>query len=232
MLGRGKFWVTEPSDYLEPRGVGVPGGTEHPARTIMEVFAETVETHPQRPALAAKYISSAGKLQDDWKVWTWRQYYDDCRRFAKSVKFLDISPFKIISIQGFNSPEWFVATSGAILAGCIPAGLYQTSSPEACHYIADHSKPAILCVDTNEQLMKYIEYPLTDHFKAIVMWGEPIDTKVLQLLHSPVPAHSWDEFLQLGDSVSDESFEQSCRLANIMPGNCAVLVYTSGLMLA
>ena len=51
---RGKFWVTEPDAYLEPRGVGVLGGTSDPAKTIIEVFQDTVSRHGDQPAMALK----------------------------------------------------------------------------------------------------------------------------------------------------------------------------------
>jgi len=60
--------------------------------------------------------------------------------FAKTLVHLGVEPFRIINILGFNSPEWLIANNGAILAGCIAAGIYATNSPEACHYITEHSK--------------------------------------------------------------------------------------------
>ena len=44
-----------------------------------------------------------GHIPDQWKVWTWKEYWDDCYSFAKSMCFMEISPFKIINIIGFNS---------------------------------------------------------------------------------------------------------------------------------
>lgn len=49
-----QFWVTEPNAYLEPRGEGVPGGTKDRAKTILEVLANTVQRHGDKPALALK----------------------------------------------------------------------------------------------------------------------------------------------------------------------------------
>jgi hypothetical protein len=50
----GKFWVTEPDAYLEPRGPGVAGGTSDAQRTVIEVLEATVARHGELPALALK----------------------------------------------------------------------------------------------------------------------------------------------------------------------------------
>ena len=36
------------------------------------------------------------------------------------------------NIFGFNSPEWFMAEMGAIMAGGKAAGVYTTNEPVAC----------------------------------------------------------------------------------------------------
>jgi hypothetical protein len=44
-----------------------------------------------------------GKLPPQWKTWTWKQYYADCFKFAKSLISLNIPKFHIINMVGFNS---------------------------------------------------------------------------------------------------------------------------------
>ena len=61
------------------------------------------------------------------------EYYEKSKDFAKALLFLDIKKFQCINILGFNSPEWFVANNGSILGGCVPAGIYSTSS-SGCPY--------------------------------------------------------------------------------------------------
>ncbi len=65
----GKFWVTDPNAYLEPRGEGVPGGTKDRAKTILEVLHDTVQKHGSQPALALKRKVEAkdGSLGEDGK---------------------------------------------------------------------------------------------------------------------------------------------------------------------
>jgi len=115
-----------------------------------------------------------------------------------------------------------------MMAGCIAAGIYSTNLPDACHYISDHSKAGIIAIEDNKQLQKY-SLLLNDpkkqlpFLKAIVVWGEPIDTKIKC---GNVKIYSWNDFLELGSSVPDSSIET--RLSKILPGNCSTLIYTSG----
>ena len=51
---RGKYWVTEPDAYLEPRGVDDLGGSSETPRTIIDCFENTVQKFGDRPALALK----------------------------------------------------------------------------------------------------------------------------------------------------------------------------------
>ena len=59
---RGKYWVTEPDAYLEPRGVNDIGGGGETPRTIIDCFQTTVEKFGDRPALALKR-DTLGTLQ-------------------------------------------------------------------------------------------------------------------------------------------------------------------------
>ncbi|RHZ41124.1 hypothetical protein DYB31_013537, partial [Aphanomyces astaci] len=120
-------------------------------KTIVEVFQNTVKHVPDSPVYYTKAIGSS-----DYTFKTWAQYYADCRKFAKSLIALGLAPFHVINIIGFNSIEWVTACIGAILGGCIPAGVYTTSNPEACHFIADHSEAHVVLCDGVAQLEKYV----------------------------------------------------------------------------
>ncbi len=44
-----------------------------------------------------------GKVPEEWKVWTWNEFYHDARAFGKTLIHLEVAPFKIVNILGFNS---------------------------------------------------------------------------------------------------------------------------------
>ena len=127
------------------------------------MFRNTVERHGDRHALSALISENRSDSDQKWKVWTWKDYWQDAVNFAKALKFSKVKNFNTINILGFNSPCWFIANAGSMLASCIPAGIYYTNSADQCNFITSHSKPAVLCIDSNEQLEKYISYPLKDH---------------------------------------------------------------------
>eukprot|EP01035_Chromulina_nebulosa_P020864 gene20864-27042_t len=219
-----KYWTTEPSGYVEPV-IGESGAASFPARTVIETFYSTVQKHGDRNALAVK-IPVDGKTPKDWKFWTWNQYWNDCRLFAKSLVHLNVSSFRVINILGFNSPEWFIANTGAIMGAGIAAGIYTTNNPEACKYITLHSQAEVVVVEGNKQLEKYTKVNISDltFLKAIVVWGEPIDEKLKSKF--VVPVYTWDTFLTLGSKIDDDVIDS--RLSLVKPGNCSTLIYTSG----
>ena len=165
-------------------------------------------------------------MTENWKYWTFQQYWDECVVFAKALVHLKVDRFKIINILGFNSPEWFVASNGSILAGCIGAGIYITNSSDACHYISEHSKAEIIVVEGNNQLKKYVNFQKDSlpHLKAVVVYGEDVDSELVKQCSFPV--YSWSQFMQLGKDVPTEAVDS--RGALTRPGNCATLIYTSG----
>ncbi|RHY71066.1 hypothetical protein DYB38_001641 [Aphanomyces astaci] len=187
-------------------------------KTIVEVFQNTVKHVPDSPVYYTKAIGSS-----DYTFKTWAQYYADCRKFAKSLIALGLAPFHVINIIGFNSIEWVTACIGAILGGCIPAGVYTTSNPEACHFIADHSEAHVVLCDGVAQLEKYVaiahKLPV---LKALVVYNDVVPSN----LNCPVPVFTFADFLSVGREVTDAVLE--ARMNAQKPGNCCTLIYTSG----
>lgn len=219
---RSRYWVTEPDQEMEVTLSTGFGALQ--AKTVAEVLTETVRKHGDRPALCLKRPVN-GKVPAEWKTWTWNQYYSDSRRFAKTLIHLDVQPFHIVNILGFNSPEWILSLVGSILAGCIGAGIYTTNLPEACHYISEHSKAEVVVLENNKQLAKYAQMAdRLPHLKAIVIWEEEPTPELVAKTGKPV--YTWDAFLGLGENVSDAVLDN--RQLQPRPGHCASLIYTSG----
>ena len=228
MSTKAKYWVTEPSGYLEPK-LDVSGEGAAEPKTAIEVFRHAVARHGDRPALALKRAPAGGKPPKDWQIWTWKDYWLDSRKFAKALHSLKVDKFGIVNILGFNSPEWFVANMGSIMGGGICAGIYTTNTTEACLYISQHSKADVVVLEDNKQLAKYATMPKSSlpSLKAIVVWGEAsLDKNIVD--RCPTPVYLWKDFLLLGvnSSVTDEAIDT--RLQSILPGHCCTLIYTSG----
>ncbi|XP_036962551.1 long-chain-fatty-acid--CoA ligase ACSBG1 isoform X3 [Acanthopagrus latus] len=162
----------------------------------------------------------ASKKNNKWEKITFLEYYQFCRKAAKSFIKLGLERFHGVAILGFNSAEWFFSAVGAIMAGGIMTGIYATNSPEACQYVASDSKSNIIVVENQKQLDKILQIrDRLPYLKAIVQYsGEP-QQKISNL-------YSWGEFMELGLDVSETEVDDiiSSQRAN----QCCVLIYTSG----
>lgn len=49
-----------------------------------------------------------GKVPKDWQIWTWSDYWNDSRKFAKALISLGVDKFGVVNIMGFNSVNLFM----------------------------------------------------------------------------------------------------------------------------
>ncbi|CAK6951013.1 long-chain-fatty-acid--CoA ligase ACSBG1 isoform X2 [Scomber scombrus] len=181
--------------------------------TVHQMFKASVEKYGNIYALASK-------RNNKWEKITFLEYYNFCRRAAKSFIKLGLERFHGVAILGFNSAEWFFSAVGAIMAGGIMTGIYATNAPEACQYVASDSKANIIVVENQKQLDKILQIrDRLPQLKAIVQYSGPVQEKISNL-------YSWEEFMELGLDVSEKELDDiiSSQKAN----QCCVLIYTSG----
>lgn len=161
----------------------------------------------------------AAKRDGAWRNWSWKDYQDDVYLAAQSLIRIGLKPRQVVNIIGFNSPEWHIADLAAIAAGGIAAGIYTTSLPEACFYIADHSEATVVFVENEIHAKKFLA--LEDKLPnvlAYIQWsGTPPAGKKWM---------SWIEFMEYGKPV--ERREVDARIDATRAGHCATLIYTSG----
>jgi long-subunit acyl-CoA synthetase (AMP-forming) len=160
---------------------------------VMDVLDRTVRQHAPRSALRVKRNGA-------WRTITYGEYHRQVRQVARALMTLGTRPGEGVAIIGYNSPEWFFADIGAIYAGAVPAGIYTTSSPEQCQYIAAHCEAAVVFVDDSEQLAKFLA--VRDRLPAL---------KVLVLMHgttSQPGVLSWTKFLELGLNTSEQDLDK------------------------
>ncbi|XP_065714332.2 long-chain-fatty-acid--CoA ligase ACSBG2 isoform X3 [Patagioenas fasciata] len=207
-----RLWTTQRDGEVRLRMEEQGMGSE-PPKTVHELFQEAVQRYGDNYALASK---KGGQ----WVKMTYKKYYDECWKAAKSFLKLGLQRFHGVCILGFNSAEWFIADIGAILAGGLAVGIYTTNSPEACHYVADNCSANILVVENHKQLQKILEIQdRLPHLKAIVQYGEELKEKRPNL-------YSWSEFMALGKDVPDTQLHEVIKTQK--PNQCCMLVYTSG----
>eukprot|EP00731_Ephydatia_muelleri_P030982 Em0022g496a len=123
-------------------------------------------------------------------------------------------------ILGFNSPEWMVCDVAAIFAGGLPTGIYTTSKPDACQFVANNCSANVICVEDEKQLAKILQIrDQLPHLKAIVQYKGKLSQQYPNVLE-------WDQFMELGKDVDDSVIEEKIKAQR--PEQCALLVYTSG----
>eukprot|EP00644_Phytophthora_capsici_P006963 jgi/Phyca11/103968/e_gw1.8.568.1 len=185
--------------------------------TVLDVFKDVVTRLPNAKALSIK-------KNGQWVSHTWKQYYDISQQFARALIHVGVRPHEAVNVLGPNCPEWLLTNMGAIMSGAVIAGVYVTSTPEACEYISAHCEAKVVVVSDKAQLDKYLSVLNNlPKLQALVVWNE---ADVPRNATYPVPIYSFSEFLRLGDSVEQRDLES--RMAAQQPGHCCTLIYTSG----
>ena len=185
--------------------------TQAPKLRVMDVLERTVRMHGPRPALRVK-------RQGGWKTFSWEEYRQQVRQVARALISLGTQPGQGTCIIGYNCPEWFFADIGSIYAGLVPAGIYTTSSPEQCEYIAKHCDAVVVFVEDQAQLEKFLQIraELPNLRALVLMRGE-----------SNAPGvYSWSRFIGLHINTPEAELER--RVAAQSGDAMATLIYTSG----
>ena len=186
--GKYLHWVIDVKDEI-PLIIGPSDFADLPPETFIDPFNRALATQRKKPAL--RY-----KENNNWKVWTYEDYYNDAKKFASSLVALGIQSTTCTNIIGFNSPQWVIGFAGSLFASCIPVGVYTTNNPEACEYIAQHSEAELILVQNEIQLKKYLQiWHKCPKIKAIVVYWSGNELESLRIGKNNI--FTWDEFLNL-----------------------------------
>jgi long-chain acyl-CoA synthetase len=179
--------------------------------TVVEVLERTARQHAGRPAMRVK-------LGGRWQTTSWKEYHDQALLAARGFLKLGLDPGQGVVILGHNRPEWFLADVAAIAAGGLPAGIYTSSTPEQCLYIAGHAEAAVAVVEDETHLATFLAIrDRLPRLRAIVMMTGASDAPGV---------HAWQGLLEMGTGVAEEDLQ--ARLAAQKPDDVCTLIYTSG----
>ncbi|QDG52432.1 long-chain fatty acid--CoA ligase [Persicimonas caeni] len=180
--------------------------------SIVDRFLDNSEKHAGKPAAWAN-------LDGKWKYINWANYAKKCRLFAGGLVARGIEPHQHITIIGNNCPEWVMADMGAMMARCVPVGIYQTNSPSEVAYIADHCESKVMVLEDKEQWEKVDkardEMPNLEHL-VMIRDADQVDDEMVV---------SFDDFLESGREHLDDVDE---RISGIEMDEVATMIYTSG----
>jgi long-chain acyl-CoA synthetase len=182
--------------------------------TLVTRLAEYARKAPDAAAL------HGGNPESGFTSITWREYEQLVRSVGKSLIALDVNDGDNITIAGRNRPEWIISDVGVLAAGAVPTPIYATNTDEQVAWLVNHCESAVAIIDDEGQYEKFAakrsEMP---NLKHVVLMGDvPGRDREWTL--------SWDEFLTLGEDVSDSDLDQ--RITTAKPDDLALLCYTSG----
>jgi long-chain acyl-CoA synthetase len=181
------------------------------SRTIADLIPLAGEKHADRPAIKHK-------VGDEWVDVTYAQLAEKVKHVSLGLIDMGIEPGDKISILSNTRPEWTYACFGTLGAGATCVSIYQTNSPEECHYVLHHSESRAVFVEDQEQLAKIreVEADLPDLEMVFVM--EPSG--------DIGDAVSMDDLCARGKRRPDSDYEE--RIAGIGDDDMCLYIYTSG----
>jgi long-chain acyl-CoA synthetase len=179
---------------------------------VYEMTRTTVEKYPELEAY--RTIVTPDRSESV----TWRQFLAAVRRVGKSLMALGVGHGDKISIVSYTCYKWVLTDVGAESVGAVTVGIYHSNLAEDVRYIVDHSDSVLVFVQDLEQLAKLLEVRsrLPKVRKVVLFQGEHEDEWVL----------SYEQFLALGDGISEAALEE--RIRAVGPADVAAIVYTSG----
>ncbi|MDQ3587289.1 MAG: AMP-dependent synthetase/ligase [Actinomycetota bacterium] len=167
--------------------------------------------HGDKPALRHK----AG---DEWVEISYAELGEAISEVARGLIDLGIEHGDKVSILSHTRPEWTFANLAIFSAGAVSVSVYQTNSPEECHYVLEHSESTAVFVEDAEQLEKV----------------RHVSDRLPNLEHVIVFEPSGD----IGDAVSLEYLrergrrrdagELAQRVEGVGKDDLALTIYTSG----
>jgi long-chain acyl-CoA synthetase len=181
--------------------------------TMAGLAAVAAQQHAGRPALRHK-------VGDEWVDIEYSDLGTAVSEVARGLIDLGIGRGDRVAILGNTRPEWTYANLGILAAGAASVSIYQTNSPEECHYVLDHSESRAVFVEDGEQLAKVreIESELPALEFVIVMAPEEgLDIG---------DATTLDQLRERGRGRDQAELDE--RSASVTPDDACVFIYTSG----
>ena len=181
------------------------------SKTMADLAALAASKHAGNPA--ARY-----KKGDEWVDVSFEELGTIAQEVGLGLIDLGIEKGDRVAILGNTRPEWTFANLGILSSGAASVSIYQTNSPEECHYVLEHSESRAVFVEDGEQLAKVREIegnlPALEFVIVMAPDGDIGD------------ALSLDDLRERGRGREASELEQ--RTASVSPEDPAVFIYTSG----
>jgi long-chain acyl-CoA synthetase len=159
------------------------------------------------------------KVGDEWQNISYAAFGDTISEIGRGLIDLGLQPGEKVAILSHSRPEWVYANYATLASGCASVAIYQTNSPEECHYVLSHSEAKAVFVEDASQLAKIreVEGDLPGLEHIVIFDATGVDKG---------DALTLDELRTRGAGRDAAELEQR---ANAVTGDDACLyIYTSG----
>ncbi|HEV2075374.1 MAG TPA: long-chain fatty acid--CoA ligase [Thermoleophilaceae bacterium] len=184
------------------------------SRTMADMLPLAAERHGTAPALRHK-------VGDQWCDVSYGELGAVVREVALGLVDLGIEKGERVAILANTRPEWTYANFGILCSGATSVSIYQTNSPEECHYVLHHSESRSVFVEDREQLEKVrkvrSDLPALEH---VIVMDPGADAGDIG------DAISLADLRERGRSRDHVEFDD--RVASVGPDDTCVFMYTSG----
>jgi long-chain acyl-CoA synthetase len=193
------------------------------SRTIADVIPRSAAEHPEQ--VAVRY-----KRDGSWHDVTYAQLAETVQEIGLGLIDLGIQAGERICILANTRPEWSYADLGATTAGTVVVPIYQTNSPEECHWVLSDSEACAIVCENEEQLAKIAAIrDRLPQLRTIIVIDPPSGEAQANGSAAAVQslgAITLDQVRERGRKRSLDELE--ARRAAIRPEDPFTFIYTSG----
>jgi long-chain acyl-CoA synthetase len=189
------------------------------SQTIADLIPNAAARYPDRTAV--RY-----KRDGEWRDVTYAELDHIVGEVALGLIDLGVQPGERVCILANTRPEWSYADLAATSVGAVVVPIYQTNSPEECHWVlSDSDACAIVCEDASQLAKVAAIRDTLPHLRTIVTIdapsGEELTPEIAALEAVPL-----EEVRARGRSRSLEELE--ARRIGVRPEDVFTFIYTSG----
>jgi long-chain acyl-CoA synthetase len=190
------------------------------SKTIADLIPRAAGAHG--PHTAIRY-----KRDGAWHDVTYEQLAGIVQELGLGLIEIGIQPGERFCILANTRPEWSYVDMAATSAGAVVVPIYQTNSPEECHWVISDSGACAVVCENAEQLEKIaaIRDQLPNLRHVIVMDPPAQDAQGNGAVSAMQPI-TLDELRERGRKRPAE--ELDARRAAVRPEDAFTFIYTSG----
>ena len=180
------------------------------SRTIADLLPLAAQQYGGRDAI--KFKDEGG----NWITQSFDEVLEIVRGLSLGLIEMGVGRGDKVAILANTRPEWTYFDFAALSAGATVVPIYQTNSPDECHYVLENSDSKIVIVEDDEQLQKIaaIRDRLPKLEQVVRMTGEGGD------------ALSMADVTQRGSGRSASDWEERWR--SVTRDDICTFIYTSG----